>query len=437
MIGFLISLMVLVLLAARWLHLSHQHQRRLQQLPLRIHVNGIRGKSTVTRLVAGVLREGGFNTLAKTTGSAARVIFPDGGEAPIRRLGAATITEQIRIIEQHVTPATEAMVMECMAVNPLYQKITQEKIVCGNIVIITNVREDHQDLMGVTLEEIADSLATTIPHNGLVITAESREDLRARLAHYAEQRGSRLLYADPAWVQDSDLARFEYLSFKDNLAIGFAIAQAVGIPREVALRGMEKSAPDIGVVRVAHLTMGGKPVIWAPLFAVNDRESTVISLEALRPYHRPDAIRIGILNNRHDRAMRALQFADIAARDLGLDYYVTFGAYERQVTERMVEQGFPASRILNLGDSRKPTLDEILAAIGDIIDGEEALLVGLVNIHTEQAEMLLHYVEEKTQNIDTTADPLIAQVVALPPQHQRQRYVATHVYQARLREMTA
>jgi hypothetical protein len=227
------------------------------------------------------------------------------------------------------------------------------------------------------------------------------------------------------------------LSFKENVAIGLAIAQALGIPREAALRGMEKSAPDIGVVRVAQLMIGGKTVVWAPLFAVNDRESTVISLEALRPYHRPDAVRIGILNNRHDRALRALQFADIAARDLGLDYYVTFGAYERQVTDRMVELGINPTRILNLGDSRKPALDEILAAIGDLISGQQALLVGLVNIHTEQAEMLLHYVEEHAHPSQPDYDLLVTGSAQLPPQHQRQRYTAGHLYHAQLRGMAS
>ena len=40
----------------------------------RIHVNGIRGKSSVTRLIAAALREGKVKTLGKTTGTAARTI---------------------------------------------------------------------------------------------------------------------------------------------------------------------------------------------------------------------------------------------------------------------------------------------------------------------------------------------------------------------------
>ena len=109
------------------------HDERLEQLDVRVHVNGIRGKSSVTRLVAGVLREGGFVTVAKTTGSAARVIDRHGRETPIHRRGAATINEQVEVVGRHVTDDVEALVIECMAVRPLYQEFSQERMVRSDI----------------------------------------------------------------------------------------------------------------------------------------------------------------------------------------------------------------------------------------------------------------------------------------------------------------
>ncbi|CAN5555367.1 hypothetical protein BH23CHL5_BH23CHL5_06000 [soil metagenome] len=76
--GLVVLVVAGLLVAAYWAMSLARHQRRLKQLDVRVHVNGIRGKSTVTRLVASVLREGGFVTIAKTTGSAARMIGPDG-----------------------------------------------------------------------------------------------------------------------------------------------------------------------------------------------------------------------------------------------------------------------------------------------------------------------------------------------------------------------
>ena len=44
--------------------------RALRRMPLRVNVNGIRGKSTVTRLVTAILAEEGYNVVGKTTGTA-------------------------------------------------------------------------------------------------------------------------------------------------------------------------------------------------------------------------------------------------------------------------------------------------------------------------------------------------------------------------------
>ncbi len=422
--------MLLVALMWRWHRTYREHEARIQQMRVRVHVNGIRGKSTVTRLVAGVLREGGYQTLAKTTGSAAEVIHADGNESPILRSGAATIVEQIDIIRQYVTPETEALVIECMAVSPVYQRVTQEQIVKGTITVITNVREDHQDVMGETLPEIADSLSNTIPYEGTLITAEEREYLRDRLARNTDARGSRFVYADPQWVTDADLKGFDYLMFRENLAIGLAVADELQIPREVAVRGMRKALPDVGAVFVQRVQIEGKEIVWAPLFAVNDRESTLIGLEALRPYHRRDAVKIGILNNRYDRAVRAMKFAEIAAQDLDLDYYVTFGAYEDQVTDRMVELGYPRQRIINLGFHRNPTLEEILGQILTLVEGDQGLLIGMVNIHTPQAELVMEFFSHQ-QEVRIERSELVADLDHVPESVRRRRYLISHLLKQR------
>jgi gamma-polyglutamate synthase len=394
------SLLFLVLvtgaLFAYWRVSILRHHRRIDQLQVRVHVNGIRGKSSVTRLVAGVLREGGFMTVAKTTGSAARVIGTRGEESPIKRRGAATINEQVDIVRAHVGPHVEALVIECMAVRPLYQEYSQEFIVRSDITIITNVREDHQEEMGETLEEIADSMSVTIPRNGVLVTAESRPRLQDRLRHNAAARGSSFVYADPRQVLDEDLRGFDYLQFKENVAIGLEVARLLGIDRETALRGMWKAVPDVGVVRLRTYDVRGKSVLWVPMFAANDRESVIATFELLQDHFPQGATVIGILNNRLDRGRRAELFAAMVPQDLAsyLDHVITFGAYEDTVTATMVAGGYPAERIHNLGESRGPTLDEILDAIAGMVEGDQAVLVGLANIHTDQAEMLLHHFAE-------------------------------------------
>lgn len=46
---------------------QRNHYRNLHSIPTRVLVNGIRGKSSITRLCAGALRGGGLVTAAKTT----------------------------------------------------------------------------------------------------------------------------------------------------------------------------------------------------------------------------------------------------------------------------------------------------------------------------------------------------------------------------------
>ena len=50
------------------------HQKNLKSIPIRIHINGTRGKSSVTRLVGAGLRAGGLKTITKVTGTYPRII---------------------------------------------------------------------------------------------------------------------------------------------------------------------------------------------------------------------------------------------------------------------------------------------------------------------------------------------------------------------------
>lgn len=387
-------LIIYVVFLALWRLNQAQHQKRLKNYKVRVHVNGIRGKSTVTRLIAGVLREAGYKTLAKTTGSAAVTIDYDGNDVPIERKGPVNVREQQDIIARWEPLKPEAMVIECMALQPTYQEWVENMVLHANIGVITNVREDHQDVMGETLPEIAVSMAHMTPHNGYLLTAEYNPELQEILRKEAQKRGSRLVVADPNRVRDDELAQYDYLAFKDNIALGLAVADLLGIDRETAMRGMAKSKGDIGVVRLQRVTLNGRNAIWANLFAVNDRESMVISMQMLQPLVDARTVKIGILNNRYDRERRAEQFGDVAVKDLSFDWLITFGAYEELVTRKLILNGFPQNRIANLGFSVNPNVETIIDAISNMIpEGHQALLVGFVNIHTPQAEMMMEYFE--------------------------------------------
>jgi poly-gamma-glutamate synthase PgsB/CapB len=393
----LTGLVVCVALLARWRAEFVTHRRRVDALEWRIHVNGIRGKSTVTRIIAGMMREAGLTTIAKSTGSFAAVINEDGVDEPIERKGPPTILEQIEVCREYVNSDVDALVIECMALKPEYQSVSERMIVRSNIGVLTNVREDHQDVMGETLPEIARSLLSTCPTDGVLITSEQNPEILDVMREVCRDHRTELVVADPDRVTDEENLRFDYISFKENVTIALTIADIVGIPRDVAIRGMVKAEADPGVLRMKELSIAGKRVTWANLFAVNDRESMVAAMEKLAPFQNDDTLTVGILNNRADRERRAIQFADVAVHDLEFDRLVTFGAFEGLVTDRLRSNGYHADHILNLGDEHHVGQDEIIRRMITEQPSDHILVVGFVNIHTHQAEEMLEYFEHEAE----------------------------------------
>ncbi len=131
-----------------------------------VHVNGTRGKSTVSRLIEAGLRAGGLRVFCKTTGTDPMTIDVNGCEQPIRRRGKANIKEQITILRRAAAQDAQVLVVECMAITPEFQQASQHDILRADIGVITNVRRDHTDVMGDTLPQIAEALCHTVPRGG-------------------------------------------------------------------------------------------------------------------------------------------------------------------------------------------------------------------------------------------------------------------------------
>ena len=77
---------------------QRNHHRRLRSIPQRIVVNGIRGKSSITRLCAGAMRGGGLRivangALSNTDFSASGLVRSDSSWESPGYAGAATKTD--------------------------------------------------------------------------------------------------------------------------------------------------------------------------------------------------------------------------------------------------------------------------------------------------------------------------------------------------------
>jgi gamma-polyglutamate synthase len=372
----------LLLLAAGIIE-QRNHYAHLHRIPQRVLVNGIRGKSSITRLCAGALRGGGKVVVAKTTGTAARFIYPDASEEPVyRKFGIANVIEQVGIVRRAAAFSPDVLVIECMAVAPQLQEVNQTKLIQSTIGVLSNVREDHVAEMGPTLDHIARSLSRSMPRGGVCITAE-RERLKV-LRKEADKRKCELVVVDPESVTDEEMRGFGWFTFKDNVAIALAVAQRLGVDRRSALRGMWNAPPDPGVLTVREYRVHGGSIRFANIFAANDPESTLQNIEQLARQGMIGPPLCVLINCRPDRIERNGQMGALIPL-LQPDRVVLIGDPTRSASI----PGRFGSRVVDLGGRRpgQELVDGLLAAAGP---GASVVAVG--NIHG-QGEVLLDELE--------------------------------------------
>ncbi len=286
------------------------HLRGLARLPIRVHINGTRGKSSVTRLLVAGLRSGGIKVLGKVTGTEARLLLPDGSEERIDRPGRANIIEQRAVVGRANELGCEALVVECMALNPGLQWLSEARLVQATVGVITNVRADHLDVMGPTEIDVARAMAGFIPAGRPLLTAE--RDHLAILAAATADRGATLMplsAEEVARVSTDDLARFPYIEHADNIALALALCDHLGVERETALEGMTALEPGPGAAVSFELKPDGRRFVFVNAFAANDPESTRQVYDLALARHADLSSTIALFNCRWDRADRSRQLA--------------------------------------------------------------------------------------------------------------------------------
>lgn len=348
------------------------HERRLRSIPIRILVNGTRGKTSVTRLISSALRRAGIRTVAKTTGDRSTLILPDGREEIFRRRGPARIQEQIAFVSKAVAMGAEAIVVECMAVDPRLQFVSGTRMIKPTMGVITNVRADHLETMGETLDEIAEALSLTIPSGGsLVVGDESYLEL---FKSEAAQKNTivRLAGASAEDLRDSDPGLF----FPENVAVTREICSLLNVRMPHGL-GTE------GRTEVIRVPVGGRTIHFIDAFSANDVHSSIVAQNALLSRHDCPRPFVALLNNRADRPLRIRSFVSyLSSRDVY--EYIALVGESRWLARRFLRRAGRREKVLTLG-SREPAklLDEICGAIPQ----SEFTLFGLGNYRGIGARM--------------------------------------------------
>ena len=316
-----------------------------------IHVNGTRGKSTTTRLIDAGLRECGYRVFSKTTGTIPTMINTKNQEIEIKRFGLANIREQYKIMHQAYREKAEILVIECMAVNPELQYITQHRMLNADITVITNVLLDHIGDMGSNRDEIADALAKTIPDKGYLVIGDQE--------YY--KKYSRIIGNDDVQivVAEEHFAEDQLETFNNNLNLAWAITDILSLDKEVYLIGMKKYYRDPGAFKMIRL----KKTIFLNAFSVNDATSTQKVYSEVAQKFVPDKITI-LLNTRNDRPTRTIQSLNLLG-ELNFKKLLICGSCKPYV-KRFVHKHYPEMIVEEVKKIEDLQNEEVIFGIGNI-----------------------------------------------------------------------
>ncbi|MCB9539676.1 MAG: poly-gamma-glutamate synthase PgsB [Myxococcales bacterium] len=367
---------------------DRRHRANLRRIGVRIHVNGTRGKSSVTRLIAAGLRAGELRTCAKTTGTLARMILPDGAELPVFRPAKANVIEQIRIVRTAAATRAKALVIECMALQPYLQWLSEARFVKATHGVITNARPDHLDVMGPGEEDVAWALCGMVPYAGKLFTAE-RDHLDI-LKTAAATRGSEVVAIgedEVAAISDADMQGFAYAEHKINVALALAVCADLGVDREVALSGMRAAVPDPGAMTEHRIDFFGREIVFVNGFAANDPESSEQIWNIMLDRYPDTAKKILVFNLRADRADRSRQLGEAYVNWRPADHVVLMGTGTYIFARAAVKAGLDPKRIVYAEDMG---VDDVFEAVVGLVD-ESALVMGMGNVGGDGLDVVRYF----------------------------------------------
>ena len=349
----------------------YYHQYYLNSIPIRVHVNGARGKSSVTRLIAAGIRESGKKVIAKTTGSSPRIVDKDGNDIKIHRLRSASIGEQVRLIRNFSKENIDILIIECMAVQPQYQWISEQKMIQSSIGVITNVRPDHLDEMGYTMNDIAMSLSNSIPSNGKLIM--HKDKFSELFENIASSRKTEVKLVKSNRVNDSYMQKFNYFEHQENVELALAVCEELGIEKAVALKGILKNTPDPGALVIWEIKINNNLNHFVSAFAANDPQSTLDICNKLSVRYSKSK-RCIFLNTRSDRQYRTIQLLSLI--------------YDQIIPDKLIIRGDKLDSLIRKYDFESKNIEVIRfsenskpQSIVDFIGGlENYLVIGVGNI---------------------------------------------------------
>ena len=281
----------------------YRHQRLIHKIPIRIHVNGTRGKTMLVRMIAEMFTRAGKSVTAKVTGEQPQFYTSENGWQRWKRRGVARIKEQMVFIRKIATKKPDVLVLENMALQPENQYVSESHMMQSTLSVYSNIRPDHQEVMGANINDISQTLAYSFPKNGTIIILQ--RNASKHLVDWAAANKSQFIPVQP----DAAFHHHSLPVFDESFALLKQIQFLHQLPddsfEETVTHWKQSLTPDKFVLPVE---IDGEKKYLINLFSCNDVESAselLLALENSMTIERPYTI---LLTCRSDRPLRTLTF---------------------------------------------------------------------------------------------------------------------------------
>lgn len=353
-------------------------QRSVGNLQLRIHVNGTRGKSSVTEYIAAGLFGSRQEVMAKITGIIPKIIH-NGTEIPIKRTGGARVQEQYDVIRFAARKKVKNLILECMSIDPELQRM-ESSVFKPHIYVITNIKDDHREEMGENIEQQAEAICNAIPANCTVITNEIRFlDL---IREHASGKGSKVIVPKMSYQEAAESLPFGV--FPENIDLALTVCDVAGAEGLMAREGILKYVQNReSPLKTINYNTG--KIFFLNAFAVNDVESTSIFID-----HWLDKIgyqgKVNLMfNTRADRPVRTDLFAGWIAKSLmAFENIILTGDHAMRARFSLIKAGFEEGKLVVWRSGQIENLKESLLRVV----GDGTIVVGVGNIGGEGFNIL-------------------------------------------------
>lgn len=332
--------------------------RHLDNFKYRVNVTGTRGKSTVVRLLTAAFLEDRIPVVAKTTGSEARILSflvdKKKNLSPLeyefkRPLEGPNIKELRSFISKARSIKATTLVVEDMTINSDYRDIFSQKFLKANVLVITNVLKDHMEVLGPTLDDVAEAYSAVIPEEGLLITTPGK--YLPYFKKIAARKKTTVIISQETEVPPNYSGKFSYLLFPETLALALQAAVSLGISKETALKGMLNAVPDPGALQIKQILVSNGAASdengrLVKAFAANDPTSALLVWKYFKNRGYLNKQTIVLMNCRQDRVERSEDFARLVLPKMSGQSLLIMGEITKPVVS--MKKHFSFSEVLNL-----------------------------------------------------------------------------------------